>query len=241
MTEPYFDDGKGIRLYHGDCRKVTEWLTADALLTDPPYGVDYRTNARRADEMKLRRAIAGDKDVAVRDAALVMWGALAQGAGPCRPSIVFGSWTKPRPAGTHTLLIWDTGGALGMGNTSVPWKPSHQEMYVLGYGWQGRRGSDVYAVPPVQSMAKNGRLHPNEKPVPLLVALLEKARPGWTIADPFAGSGSLLVAARLCGLTAIGVEREESDCELIARRLTLGDEAVKRGYGDDVLDLDSVA
>jgi hypothetical protein len=234
VTAPYFDDGKGIRLYLGDARKITEWLDADALLVDPPYGVDYKTNRPRANEAKLRRSIKGDQDTAVRDELLAMWGTN-------KPAIVFGSWTKPRPAGTHTLLIWDTLGALGMGNTSVPWKPSHQEMYVIGYGWQGHRGSDVYSIPPVQSAAKNGRLHPHEKPVPLLRALLEKARRGWTIADPTCGSGSLLVAARLAGLAAIGVEREESDCELVARRLTLGDEAVKRGYGDDVLDLDGAA
>jgi hypothetical protein len=228
---PYYDDGKGIRLYHGDCREVTEWLAADALLCDPPYGIGYQSGFHSD---TLRRSIAGDKDTRLRDGILEMWGSH-------KPAIVFGTWRVPRPTTTHTLLIWDTQGALGMGNTSVPWKPSHQEMYVIGYGWQGHRGSDVYSIHPVQKTARNGRLHPHEKPVPLLRALLEKARCGWTIADPTCGSGSLLVAARLAGLSAIGVELEESDCEIAARRLTLGDEAVKRGWGDDALDLDGVA
>jgi DNA modification methylase len=221
---PYYAD-ESVTLWHGDCMASSDWQRADVLLTDPPYGIAYRSNWH-SDVMA--RSIANDEDTSLRDAVLTAWGD--------RPALVFGTWRKERPRGTHTRLVWDTLGALGMGDLSVPWKPSDQEIYVIGKGFRGRRTSNVLSFPPVHSTASTGRinsrLHPHEKPVPLLRELIRKCPPG-VIVDPFAGSGSTLVAARLEGRKAIGVELDEGYCEIIAQRLQRGDAAVKQQLCDD--------
>lgn len=205
MTAPYYQD-ELVTLFHGDCREFTEWQAADVLLCDPPYGIAYNSGSRRD---TLAASIAGDEDASLRDWMLERWAA--------KPALVFGTWRIPRPSGTHTRLIWDTKGALGMGDLSVPWKPSDQEVYVIGKGFVGRRDSNVIRCAPVQSMSRNGRQHPHEKPIALLAALIGKCPPG-VLADPFAGSGSLGVAAKMLGRRAVLVEIEERYCEIAARR-----------------------
>ncbi len=199
MNTPYYQDDK-ITLYHGDCLEVTEWLSADTLVTDPPYGVGYKSgwdNAFRNIE------IANDATVSTRDDCLSLWGAT-------KSALVFGSWKAPRPAGTQMILIWDKG-TVGMGNLALPWFPATEEIYVLGGQWTGTRTS------PVLRHHVRNTYHPTEKPVPLLHSLLGKTF--GSVADPFAGSGSTLVAARNMGRKAIGVELEERYCEIIAKRL----------------------
>lgn len=75
VTEPYYQHD-GITLYHGDCREITEWLHADTLVTDPPYGRAWRQGrlsaAHRADDS--RDGIRNDESTAARDAALELWG-----------------------------------------------------------------------------------------------------------------------------------------------------------------------
>ena len=209
MTPYYTDDA--VTLYHGDCIELADvWTEADVLVTDPPYGYGYVSN--RADTA-WPEAIANDSDLAARDRVLYLWGTL--------PALVFGSWKRPRPEGTRAVLIWDKGLASGMGDLSLPWKPNTEEVYVLGSGFKGHRGTSILSGHNVVTWASKGREHPNMKPQTLMEALIAKCPPG-TIADPFTGSGSTLVAAKSLGRKAIGVELDERYCETAARRLAQG-------------------
>lgn len=216
--DPYYQD-EHVTLFHGDCLELADvWTDADVLVTDPPYGYNVKMcygdgTARGGSTVWHGTAIANDADLTCRDAALDLWGS--------RPALVFGSWKRPKPPATHTVLIWDKGPAHGMGDLQIPWKPNHEEIYVMGKGFVGKRTSGVLSGYTQVTWASKGLEHPNMKPLSLMHELIGKCPPG-VIADPFAGSGSTLVAARNLGRRAIGVELEERYCEIIAKRLAQG-------------------
>ena len=65
------------------------------------------------------------------------------------------------------------------------------------------------------------RLHDSQKPIPLMAYLIQTySQPGDTILDFSMGSGSTLVAAKLLGRNAIGIERDRSFCDIAIERLS---------------------
>lgn len=209
MSLYYQDDF--VTLYHGDClSEHDEWRSADVLVTDPPYGMAYESNMQRNKKIaKQGRPVANDKTTDVRDAVLSAWGD--------KPSISFGRWDIERPSRTHTRLIWDKGNTVGMGDLSIPWGRSEEEIYIAGKGFTGKREGNVLRAQMLMSGDANRPDHPTPKPIGLMELLVGKCPPG-TIADPFAGSGATLVAAKNLRRQAVGVELEERYCEIIAKR-----------------------
>jgi site-specific DNA-methyltransferase (adenine-specific) len=199
---PYYDRD-GITIYHGDCREILPHVKADVVVTDPPFGMAYCSGWQE-------RPIANDHDTSARDAFLAAWSP--------RPAVVFGRWDCPRPENVRARLIWDKGEWPGMGDLKFPWGPSDEEAYVIGDGFSGRRMGTVLRVRRLPGAAL---IHPNEKPPELLQIILQRCPPG-LILDPFMGSGTTLVAAKLEGRKAIGIEIEERYCEIAAKRLAQG-------------------
>jgi hypothetical protein len=213
-VKPYYDDGI-VTLYLGDCRELVSWADeGDVLVSDSPYGMRLRSRHNKRDLL-----VVGDEDTRVRDEALQLWGP--------KPALMFGRWNIPKPAGVRALLVWDKGEHTGQGDCTLPWKPNTEEIYVIGRGFTARRrGSNVLRYPAPPPSAAAGRLHPTEKPLPLMRHLVGCCPPG-VIIDPFAGSGSTLRAAKDLGRRAIGVEVVERYAEVAARRL--GQEALDFG------------
>lgn len=213
MNEPYYQD-EYVTLYHGDCLELADvWTSADVLVTDPPYGMAYHGFGGRKGEPRRSRAahnIAGDHTVDARDKALTTWG--------LKPALVFGKWNQPRPAATRARLIWDKRPCGFMGDLKMPWGGAEEEIYVLGNGFTGKRTANIINVPTLMSSDSRRPDHPTPKPVPLMEHLIKRCPPG-VIADPFAGSGSTLRAAKNLGRHAVGVELEERYCEITAQRL----------------------
>ena len=97
---------------------------------------------------------------------------------------------------------------------------NYELIYIRG-AFAGPRTSTTVLRYNLSNKAAAREGHPTPKPVGLMSELIIKAPLG-TIADPFAGSGSTLVAAKALGRKAIGVELEERYCEIIAKRLSQG-------------------
>lgn len=218
MSTPYYQDDS-VTLWHGDCREVTVWLEADVLVTDPPYGIDgnlssgWRGRKPAGGHVRVNAKPTWDTTLESRDGALGLWGD--------RPYAVFGSPSRLDGAlpCREFPLVWDKA-MVGMGDVTFPWGRGYELIYVNGKGWHGKRESPVIRVMHSASAASREG-HPTPKPVDLMRALIAKAPIG-VIADPFAGSGSTLVAAKQLARRAIGVELEERYCEVIAKRLSQG-------------------
>lgn len=215
MTQPYYQD-EYVTLYHGDCLEVTEWLAADVLVTDPPYGIAW-TQAKggkysgTGPQQIIKNTVANDQDAKVRDAALELWGD--------RPAIVFGSWRVERPAKTQHRLIWHKQGH-APGPANFAFMSNDEEIYILGKGFRPSSPPlrSVITTTEARSVEVSKIGHPTPKPVGLMETLIDRCPEG-VLADPFSGSGATLLAARNLGRKAIGVELEEQYCELIAKRL----------------------
>jgi len=223
MSAPYYSDDR-VTLYHGDCREVTEWLAADVLVTDPPYGRSWkqggglRGNATRAATGAKSRAhagIANDGDTSARDAALSLWGS-------ARPAIAFGDLMLTPPAGARMTLVYRKPADAGIRGAMANRRRDLEAVYLLGKwpsGIGGRSSLLTTSAPMVGGeyglSGKHG--HPHAKPTDVMAELVSMT--SGVVADPFAGSGSTLVAAKQLGRTAVGIELDERYCEIAARRL----------------------
>lgn len=219
--KPYYQDDY-VTLYHGDCLEHPElWAGADVLVTDPPYGIAWdRPETAGAKNSWYNAGIQGDSTTAARDTALAAWGA-------DKPALVFGSLRAEYPDGWRQMLVFrkPKATASGMFGAFLPWRKDWEPIFVLGKVWP-KEPSVRSAVVETNALSAGGYTgyatktgHPHTKPLDVMEQLIDATPPG-VIADPFAGSGSTLVAAKALGRRAVGVELEEKYCEIAANRLS---------------------
>ncbi|MDP2896378.1 MAG: DNA methyltransferase [bacterium] len=203
------------RVFTGDCRSLLPRLptsSVDFILTDPPYLVNYRT--------RDGRNLAGDRNGA--------WLApvsaeLCRVLKPNRFFVSFYGWQ----AADQFLAAWRAAGFRPVGH--LVWtkryasserylRYQHEQAYLLA---KGRPDKPRTALPDVLPWHYTGnRLHPTQKPVRSLKPLIEAfTRRGEIVLDPFCGSGSTLLAAKILHRRYIGIELDAAHCQTAQARL----------------------
>lgn len=130
-----------------------------------------------------------------------------------RVDAFFRAW---RRAGFHPVghLVWHKDYASSTGFL----RARHEQAYLLA---KGRPAKPAESLDDVRRWKYTGNVwHPTEKDVSILQPLIEAfSKPGDLVLDPFAGSGSTLVAAAQDGRRYLGIELERKYCELARERL----------------------
>lgn len=200
---PYYDED-GITIYKADCRQVLPFLPSlDLLLTDPPYGIEdwnnRGTNKKR--KFKCEEMLAWDFKPRRH--------VFEQCVDMCKSSIVWGAnhFIDVLPFSTKQMLVWDKN-MVGM----------HFNDCEIAWTHQVKEANRIFRFSVATANAQRV-CHPTEKPVCLMRWCLSLVPEAQTVLDPFMGSGTTLVAARLEGRKAIGIEISERYCEAAVKRL----------------------
>jgi len=216
---------EGITLYHGDCLEILPTLEAgsiDAVVTDPPYGMDAQTDYRNRKRTALAECnnfmpIIGDSE-------------------PFDPSpwlafpivALFGAnWYANRLPISGAWIVWDKLDGLksdrqvGFNDNSdceFIWTNKGIAARILRHRWMGCMKASEH---------RQRRIHPTQKPVALMVDIVGYLTiPTATVLDPFMGSGTTGVACVQMGRNFIGIEIDHGYFDIAKARI---EKEIKKG------------
>jgi site-specific DNA-methyltransferase (adenine-specific) len=234
-VKPYYE-ADGVVIYHGDCREIAPRHSAHVVIADPPYGV---TN------LSWDRVVPGWAD-AIRSDSLWVFGSLAFFLAAPVTGWTYAQeivWEKHNGSGLHAdrfrrvheLAVQFYRGAWAdvykapvytMDATArtvrSKRKPAHWGAVKGSRAYESHDGGPRLQRSVIHARSEHHRAHhPTQKPVAIVDPLVRySCPPDGLVLDPFMGSGTTLVAAKLAGRRAIGIEIEERYCEIAAKRLS---------------------
>lgn len=190
-------------LYLGDCLEVVPSIKIDSLVTDPPYGMGFKSNFRTL----KHDIISNDNDT------------------------IHLEWTCALEA-KHSKYIfcrWDNLKLVPKSKSCITWVKNNWSMGDLEHE-HGRQTEIILFYPgdnhffPIKrptdvifSNRTSNELHPTEKPLHLMSQIIK-----WTdgtVVDPFMGSGTTGVAAINLGRKFIGIEIDPKNFDIACKRI----------------------
>jgi site-specific DNA-methyltransferase (adenine-specific)/modification methylase len=203
---------EGVTLYLGDCREILPTLgNFDAVVTDPPYGISYKSPSGRG------QTVRGDYPIIAGDSE------------PFDPSpflgypqvVLFGAnhYADKLPPSAK-WLVWDKRDGGTPNNNSdceLAWVKVGGSARLIRHLWNGMLKA---------SERESQRVHPTQKPVAVMEWVIKQStQPGQSVLDPFLGSGTTGVAAVNLARKFTGIEIDPKYFDVACKRI---EEATKR-------------
>jgi len=211
------------KVYNMDCLDLMKTLPDDyfdLVITDPPYGINIgkkvggdKPFGSKGEKNRGKEICKAKEYVAFDDSNIPSKEIFAEILRVSKNQIIFGgNYFVEYLYNSSCWIVWDKDNSGNFADCELAWTSFSTAVRKFKHRWNGMLQEDM--------KWKEKRKHPTQKPVPLGRWLLEKyANKGDKIFDPFAGSGSFLVACKQMGFDFVGCEKEEAYCNIINDRL----------------------
>lgn len=224
-----------VTLWHGDCLELMKNIpdgSVDLVLTDPPYGMAFKSNYRK----EKYNEIKNDKSLE--------W--LEKYVGECFRILKYNtavyflcSWHNvdvfkqaiEKKFKIKNILIWEKNNT-SMGDLKASYAPKY-EMIIFAH--KGRKLLNGFRYADIIKANRTGnKLHPTEKPVDLLELFIKNSSDeNAVVFDGFMGSGSTGVACVNTNRRFIGIELDEGYFNIAKKRI---EEAIQGVFDMGVLE-----
>ena len=211
------------KLYNGDCleimdRLVDEGVKVDCILTDPPYGMNFKSNYRK----EKYNSIANDNNLDfIKNYFNRCYALLKEDT----HIYCFCSWHNidkfkiefEKYFKLKNIIVWEKNNT-SMGDLKGSYAPKHE--FIL-YGHKGRRLRNGFRYADIiKANRTNNKLHPTQKPVDLLEIFIKQSTDkNDVVFDGFMGSGSTGVACMNTNRKFIGIELDENYFDIASKRI----------------------
>lgn len=189
-----------------DVERLMDGATADALVTDPPYGIKYSGKGQKgkAKANNFGQILGDGSTTAARD----VYTATRKTEYP------FECWWGANYYcdildGERSWIVWNKE-VVGENYSAaeLAWTNQEGRTRMFTHQWHGMIKA---------SEQGQARMHPTQKPVELFVWLVNEFKLSF-LYDPFLGSGSTLIAAEKTGRKCYGMELDPKYCDVIVKR-----------------------